>query len=107
MGKKIKNRFFHIGKNTRHDNQRTSITGFPNSNLDTYEKSTGNFKSRRKYDDTGKASKDLDVGHYDHNKIDHMHYYSENGRSGEIPLSKKDKVELEKCKKKRKWWLDD
>ncbi len=104
-GKKRKvNKFFHIGKDIKTDERLTSRKGFPNTNLDTYNKETGKFHNRKKYGSDGFALKDLSVGHNDHNIEDHAHYYNGNFRSDKRDLTKKERKELNKAKKKRKYW---
>ena len=106
--RKTETKLFHVGAGFKNDEQRTPLKGKPNTNLDTYKKETGEFTTRRKYNAEGKAQKDLDAGHHDHNKNDHAHDFDGNKRS--LPrehLTKKEKRELNKAKRKRKAWSND
>ena len=102
--KKKENKNFHIGKNIKTDNRLTSLRGEPNTNLDTYSKSNGRFRNRRKYGADGYALKDLSVGHYDHNFFDHAHDYNGVVRGAGRSLTIKEKREINKAKKKRRFW---
>lgn len=104
-GKKKKTtKVFYIGKNIRSDSRLTPIKGEPNTNLDIYGKSDGKLRTRKKYGKDGFAIRDLDVGHYNHNKGDHAHDYHGVFRSEKRSLSKKEKSELKKAKRKRRFW---
>ncbi len=86
MKKKKENKFFH------------------NSNLDTYFKMDGTFKSRRKYDKNGKAVKDLDIKHKP-NECDHVHDIENSNRSKiHRNPTKSEQREINKAKKKRRLW---
>ena len=58
---------------------------------------------RRKINYNGFALKDLDKGHKTHNHQDHAHDYSNKQRGKERPLTKKEKHELSKASKKRRF----
>lgn len=102
--KKVENKNFYIGKGVKSDERLSPIQGVPNTNLDTYSKKDGKFKGRRKFGEDGFANKDLNVGHYDHNKQDHAHDYNGTLRSEKRNLTKKEQRELNKAKKKRRFW---
>ena len=104
--KKKQTRFFHIGKGIQTDERLTPRKGEPNTNLDTYNKLDGKIQNRKKYGKDGFATKDLSVGHYDHNKDDHAHDYKDKKRSNRRDLTVKEKRELEKAKRKRRFWND-
>ena len=106
MSRKGKNRkkFFHIGKNIpKNDKNRTPFNGEPNSYLDTYVKKDGRFFRRRKFGRNGRAYVDLDTPH-DHNNKDHAHNIKGNERLADRPLTRKEKREMRKAKKKRRFW---
>lgn len=105
--KKVDSKTFHLGKGFKTDSKRTSVRGFPNTNLDTYNKNDGKLRGRKKYGADGFAVKDLNVGHYDHNKEDHAHDYHGTKRSEKRSLTKKEQRELDKAKKKRRFWQND
>ena len=105
MARKHKpNKYFHVGKNTsKNDSNLTPFKGEPNSNLDTYIKKTGRFYRRRKYGRNGRAYVDLDTPH-DHNTKDHAHNIEGNQRLPDRPLTKRERREMQKAKKKRRFW---
>lgn len=104
MSRKKKYGFFHIGKNKlKYGTQDKPMQGEPNSNLDTYSKKTGRFHSRRKYGASGNAVVDLDVATNVH-KDDHAHDIKGNDRSTDRPLTKKERREVNKAKRKRRFW---
>ena len=75
----------------------------PNTNIDTYNVITGEFRSRRKFGKDGYATKDMDVSDENHN-YDHIHDYNEGKRSKVRRLpSNKERKELKKAKKKRRF----
>ncbi len=99
-----KYRFFHIGKNKlKYGTQNKSMHGAPNSNLDTYNKKTGRFHSRRKYGASGHAVVDLDVATKVHPN-DHAHDIKGNNRADGRPLTRKERREVNKAKRKRRFW---
>ncbi|MBQ3589960.1 MAG: hypothetical protein II980_05880, partial [Clostridia bacterium] len=71
-------------------------------NLDTYNSTTGAFRSRRKFGVTGFAVKDMDVSDEKH-PIDHVHDFK-NGKRIKIPRkpTKKERKEFRKAKRKRR-----
>ena len=100
------NRVYHLGKGVKNDERRTSMTGAPNTNLDTREKKSGKLIQRRKYDKKGNAYKDLDVADKNHKKYDHVHDIKNKIRSkNSRKPTKKEQRELNKAKKKRRFWL--
>lgn len=101
--KKENNKTLQVGKGYRRVGTRSPIEGEPNTNLDFYDNKTGEFVSRRKFNSRGKAEKDLDKGHKSHNKEDHAHDFGNNKRGGERPLLKKEKREIKKASKKRRF----
>ena len=105
MGRKHKpNKFFHIGKNVpANDKYQTPFKGEPNSNLDTYEKKTGRFRARRKFGSNGRAYVDLDTPH-DHYNDDHAHNIEGDERLPGRPLKPRERREMRKAKKKRRFW---
>ena len=98
-----KDSVFVIGKNYYSDNNlRTPLRGVPNTNLDTYSKSTGRLVQRRKFGQNGFATKDYDSEH-GHYHFDHVHDYDSDGiRSKSRTLKKKEKREFTRAKRKRK-----
>ena len=104
MSKKYK-QFFH-GKNVPKTRTQSKPTkGVPNTNLDTYNSITGQFRSRRKFGSNGQAYKDMDVAD-EHRNYDHVHFYRGKKRS-EATLKmpdKKEKREFKKAKKKRRFF---
>ena len=102
--KKKETKLFHLGKGIKTDKRLTPRKGEPNTNLDTYGKDDGKIRNRKKYGKDGFAVKDLSVGHKDHNKEDHAHDYNNEKRSEKRALTAKEKRELEKAKKKRRFW---
>lgn len=107
MGRKQKRNFFHIFKGGKDDKGITPLKGAPNTNLDTYDKRNGRLKSRRKYGKDGNAFVDFDTADR-HKKYDHAHDIDVNKtpiRSKEDrKLTRKEKRELNKAKRKRKGW---
>lgn len=99
------NKYFHIGKNRpKNDNKLTPLKGEPNTNLDTYHKESGKLHSRRKFGQDGSAVKDMDVADK-HRPADHAHDFDGAVRSKSArPLTKKERKEMEKAKKKRRFW---
>ncbi len=80
------------------------MVGSPNSNLDTYDKKDGKFRSRRKYGKDGYAVKDLDVADK-HKPYDHVHDITYNSRPPESRSpNKQEKREFSKAKRKRRFW---
>lgn len=107
MGRKQKYNFFHLFKGGKNDKRETPLHGAPNTNLDTYDKRNGSFKSRRKYGNNGNAYVDLNVKHKP-NENDHAHDIDINKnkpRSDEHrKLTRKERRELNKAKRKRRFW---
>lgn len=109
MSRKRKNNDFHVFKGGKNDNGTTPLRGAPNTNLDTYDKRNGRFKSRRKFGRNGNAYVDLDTGHTCGVKQDHAHDIDVNNkmqpRSKEHRnLTRSEKRELNRAKRKRKGW---
>ena len=106
MSRKVKNKYFHLGKNIKTDKRLKPMQGVPNTNYDTYNKKTGEFHSRRKFGKDGYAFLDLDVGYIgSHKERDHVHDISRDYRPHEDrDPTKKEKREIKKAKKKRKFW---
>jgi len=98
------NRVYHSGKGIKNDDRRTPFVGEPNTNLDTREKRSGKLTQRRKFGPDGKAKVDYDVAHKSHRDYDHGHDIVGKERKEARPLTKKEKREIEKAKKKRKVW---
>ena len=103
FNKKKSNVIYQKGKGFKKVDSRSSIVGEPNTNVDFYDIQTGNLVMRRKINDKGVAQKDLDKGHKTHNYQDHAHDYYDKKRGNERPLSKKEKRELKKASKKRRF----
>lgn len=105
MSRKRKNNFFHIFKGGKDDKAVKPLQGAPNTNLDTYDKRDGRFKSRRKFGNDGNAVVDLDTAHIEGTN-DHAHDIDVNKkqpRSDEHRnLTRKEKREINKAKRKRK-----
>ena len=102
--KKVATKLFQVGKNRRTDEAHSPLVGEPNTNLDFYEKKTGIFRGRRKFGLDGKASKDLDKRHSSHGNYDHAHDYDGFIRGKERALTIKEKREMKKASKKRRFW---
>lgn len=102
--KKIATKIFQQGKGKKTDEARSSLVGPANTNLDFYDKATGKFVSRRKFGIDGNADKDLDKRHYSHGNKDHAHDYDGKKRGKERPLTTKEKREVDKASKKRRFW---
>ncbi len=95
---------FYRGKgipNTNNDN--TPLIGPANSNIDIYDKTSGCFESRRKFDSQGYAKKDLDMPHTSHNTA-HRHDFDGKKRGVARNLTKKEKREIYKAQRKRRFW---
>lgn len=109
MGKRknVATKTFQQGKGFKNDDARSPIVGEPNTNLDFYDKQTGKFVSRRKFDKNGNAEKDLDKQHSTHGNKDHGHDYSGKNRGCERPLNPKEKREINKASKKRRFWRNE
>lgn len=105
MSRKRKNNQFSIGKNVpKNDSGRKPMYGAPNSNLDTYNKKDGTFRSRRKYGQSGYAIKDMDAADK-HKPYDHVHDIDTDNRPhADRAPDKKEKRELKKAKRKRRFW---
>ena len=103
MGRKYKS--FYQGKGvSKTDTSTRPLKAEPRSFIDTYDKATGMFKSRRKYDSTGNAYRDLDAGH-EHKPFDHVHDYTSKKdihKENRLP-NKSEKREFKKAKKKRRF----
>ena len=107
MSRKKKYPLFHVGKNIpKNDKLNTPFVGEPHTNLDTYDKRTGKLHRRRKFGDDGSAYVDLDVADH-HKPYDHAHDIHNRVRtSNDRQLHKKEKRELNKAKRKRRFWHD-
>ena len=103
--KKVDTKKFHVGKGIpKNDRRQTPMQGAPNSNLDTYNKKDGTFSGRRKFGKDGKAKKDYDVSD-NHKKYDHVHDIKGKKRdSVDRRPTKKEQREIDKAKKKRRFW---
>ena len=108
MSKKKKGTsLFHQGKERKDDICHTSFNGPSNTNLDTYRKGDGRLHQRRKYGADGYAVKDYDMPDYS-KKYEHVHDISrETGRGEKRPPNKKEQREINKAKRKRRFWKDD
>ena len=106
MGKrrKIETKIFQIGKGRRTDELHSPLNGPPNTNLDFYDKKTGEFVGRRKFGYDGTANKDLDKQHHSHGNKDHAHDFDGKKRGKERSLTTKEKREVKKASKKRRFW---
>ena len=110
MSRKQKRNFFRVFKGGKNDDGLTPLHGAPNTNLDTYDKRNGRFKSRRKYGNDGNAYVDLDTAHGCKSNVgyDHAHDIDVNKepkRSKEHRnLTRKERREINKAKRKRKGW---
>ena len=102
--KKVPTKIFFVGKGQKSDERYSPLVGVPNTNLDFYNKKTGKFTSRRKFGKDGRAKKDLDKIHTSHGSNDHAHDFDGLKRGFERPLSKKEKREIKKASKKRRFW---
>ena len=98
MGKrrKIETKIFQIGKGRRTDELHSPLNGPPNTNLDFYDKKTGEFVGRRKFGYDGTANKDLDKQHHSHGNKDHAHDFDGKKRGKERSLTTKEKREVKK-----------
>ncbi|MDE6441609.1 MAG: hypothetical protein K2L12_02525 [Clostridia bacterium] len=109
MSRKQKRNFFHLFKGGKDDKGTTPLHGAPNTNLDTYDKRNGRFKSRRKFGKDGNAFVDLDTKHTCGVDYDHAHDINvknkKQPRSSEHrKLTRKERREVNKAKRKRKGW---
>jgi hypothetical protein len=94
--KKRTTKLFRISKRGINDNARSSFMGEPNTFEDSYDKSSGRFRRRRKFNESGYAYIDLDVSS-DKHPYDHKHIIVGNDRIGGDPnLSKKEKGDFGK-----------
>lgn len=103
MGSRYKQ--FYLGKGIpKNDTDSKPLKGVPNTNLDTYNSTTGVFRSRRKFGSTGFAVKDMDVSDEKH-PIDHVHDFV-NGKRIKKPRkpTKKERREFRKAKRKRRFY---
>ena len=81
--KKVPTKIFFVGKGQKSDERYSPLVGVPNTNLDFYNKKTGKFTGRRKFDEHGNAKKDLDKVHPTHfGSNDHAHDYE--GKNAEM-----------------------
>lgn len=108
MSRKQKFNFFHLFKGGKSTERQTPLHGAPNTNLDTYDKRNGRFRSRRKFGQNGDAYVDLDTGHKRGANYDHAHdidVCKEEPRSNiHRDLTRKERRELNKAKRKRRFW---
>lgn len=101
--KKSYKQFFH-GKNLHKTVTKHKPTKwFHNTYIDTYNVTTGRFRSRRKFGNDGWAYKDMDTAD-DHKPYDHIHDWS-NRQRAQIPRmpNKQEESELRKAKRKRRF----
>ncbi len=102
MSRNRVNNQFYVGKGYKSDKGRKPTTGAPNSNTDTYNKKDGKFKTRRRYGSDGYPVKDLDIKHNE-NESDHVHKWTGIHRGEHESLSKSERRELNKAKRKRRF----
>ena len=96
---------FHHGKNlSKTDKSSIPLKGEPNTYIDSYHKKTGKFASRRKINGQGNAYVDLDVADH-HKNYDHAHdlVKKETFHDKDRPLTPKERKELKKAKRKRRF----
>ena len=96
--------FFH-GKDIPKNNINSRpLKGIPKTFIDTYNSTTGKFRSRRMFGSTGIAIKDMDVSDEKH-PYDHIHDF-ENGKRSKIRRkpTKKERKEFKKAKRKRRFF---
>lgn len=105
--KKIVTKIFQQGKGRKSDELHSPIIGPANTNLDFYDKKTGKFISRRKFGQDGTARKDYDKKHSSHGNNDHAHDYAGKQRGKERPLTVKEKREVDKASRKRRFWRNE
>lgn len=102
--KKVETRSFHLSKGNKTDKRLKPLKGAPNTNLDTYGKEDGRLRNRRKYGKDGFAVKDYDIADK-HKPYDHVHGFSGNERiKKDRKPDKKERREIEKAKRKRRFW---
>jgi len=97
-------KWFH-GKGVKPTDAGRSVptSGEPDSYIDIYTESTGKIHRRRKFDRSGKVYLDLDRGYQNTTeKEDHAHDWVDGKRRKKRSLTKKEKIEFLKMKKKRK-----
>lgn len=101
--RKAYKQFFH-GKNLPKTNKGQKPRKWePNTNIDTYNALNGKFCSRRKFGNDGFPIKDMDVSD-DKHATDHIHdYYGEKRSKFSRLPSKKERKELNKAKRKRRF----
>ncbi len=107
MSRKRKNNQFYVGKGGyKTDKGWKPMRAEPMSNIDTYDKRNGKFKSRRRFGKDGHAEKDLDTAHikvpYDHVHDVSNGFHTDNHRKP----TKSERREIDKAKKKRRFWND-
>ena len=104
MSRKVKFNFFFVGKDYRTDKRLTSLKGPANTNIDKYDKRTGKFVSRRKFNKFGIAIKDMDVPD-SHKSYDHIHDIVGSYRNIiDRRPTKKEQKEINKARNKRRFW---
>ena len=106
MAKKKTTKIFFYGKNLKKsDSVHSPISGEKNSNIDFYNKYTGKFHRRRKIGNKGFAIKDYDAPDY-HKPKYHVHDFI-GLRRNEIdrPPNRKERREINKIRKKRRFWI--
>ena len=103
MKKKTYKQFFHGKGISKRDSGSKTMRWFPNTYVDTYNTQTGKFRARRKYGKDGWAYKDMDTAD-NHRPYDHIHDM-ENCKRSSTPREpdKREKKELRKAKKKRRF----
>ena len=103
MARKYKS-FYHGKGIPKNDKLAKPLQAESNTFVDTYDKKTGIFKSRRKYNSQGSAYRDLDAGH-EHRPFDHVHDFSSKEdihKKFRLP-DKREEKEFKKAKRKRRF----
>ena len=105
MGKRKTTTIFYVGKNLeKSDSVHSPITGERNSNIDFYNKATGDFHRRRKIGKSGNAIKDYDAPDLHKSKI-HVHDFVGKQRITEDRApNKQEQREINKARKKKRFW---
>ena len=101
MSKKSGHDSFVIGKGVRGD-VHVPMKGPPNTNMDRHRKDNGRFFYRRKFGPDGYAIKDYDVSDW-HKSDDHVHDIFDKRAQKSRKPSKKERREINKAKKKRRF----
>lgn len=102
MSKRPYKQFYHGKGIPKTSFGQKPMKWFPSTYIDTYDASTGRFRSRRKFGADGWAYKDMDTADKKHPR-DHVHDIERGDRFDSRSPSKVEKKEFKKAKKKRRF----